>query len=281
MKYERIEVKPYGGELGAVVSGVDLSQEMNDQIYTEIKQALLENLVIFFQNQDITPEQQISFGRRFGELHVHPYIPHYKNYKEIIELAADAGHTGNNRLANEWHVDLSYIQDPPLAAILRAKIVPQRGGDTMWCNLYKAYDTLSDTMKDMLEGLVAVHDVTKTYRRQELHKESGTKMYAHSNKTTPPVEHDVIKVHPETDKKFLYVSELTTTHIKGLHEHESDSILKMLFEHINWKELHCRFHWEKNSIAMWDNRATVHYAVQNYCAPRHMHRVTVLGEVFN
>ena len=281
MRYERIEVTPYGGELGAAIHGVDLSQEMDDQTYSEIKQALLENLVIFFRDQDITPEQQISFGRRFGRLHVHPYIPCYKNYKEIIELAADSGHTGKNRLSNEWHVDLSYIQDPPLAAILRAVNPPQRGGDTMWCNLYKAYDTLSDTMKDMLEGLVAVHDVTKTYRRQELHEEGGARTYTHSYQTTPPVEHDIIRVHPETDKKFLYISELTTTHIKGLHENESDTILKMLFEHINWKELQCRFYWEKNSIAMWDNRSTVHYAVQNYHSPRRMHRVTVLGDVFN
>lgn len=280
MKYERLEVRPVAGSLGAEISGVDLSEELDSRTVAEIKQAVLDNLVIFFRDQDITPEQQIAFGRRFGDLHVHPYIPNLEGYPEIIALQGGAVKGENVRLANDWHIDLSYTDNPPLAAILRGVEIPERGGDTMWTNLYKAYDTLSDKMKDILEGMVAYHDVCKTARPQDLQSEGGLERYRRINSTTPPAEHLIVKTHPETGKKHLYISELTTTHIKGLNKNESDAILNMLFKHIDWKELQCRFSWEKNSIAMWDNRSTAHYAVGDYDQPRCMHRVTVLGEVF-
>ena len=278
--FERITVKPLAGSLGAEIFGIDLSKDIDDVTYDEIKQALLDNLVVFFRDQDITPDRQIAFGRRFGDLHVHPYIPSLEGHDEIIKLDAETGAKPNLRLSNEWHIDLSYTYDPPLAAILRAVEIPHRGGDTMWVNLYKAYDTLSDKMKEIVEGLTAFHDVTKTYRREDLQREKGTDQYAHSLRTTPPAEHPIVRVHPETGRKLLYLSELTTTHIPQLHENESRALLQMLFDHINWKELHCRFYWQKNSIAMWDNRCTAHYAVRDYDAHRTMHRVTVLGKTF-
>jgi taurine dioxygenase len=281
MAYERISLRPISGSLGAIIEGVDLREELDEQTYGEIKQALLENLVIFFRDQDITPDQQVAFGRRFGDLHIHPFIPALEGHKEIIRLKAKSGAQEMLRLANEWHEDLSYTYEPPLAAILRGVEVPSRGGDTMWVNLYKAYDTLSDKMKDILGGLSAYHDVTKTYRREDLQREGGAAQYWSTFQKTPPALHPIVRTHPETGKKLLYISELTTTHIEGLHPRESAALLKMLNEHINWKELHCRFYWEKNSIAMWDNRCTAHYAVRDYTEPREMHRVTVLGEVFN
>jgi taurine dioxygenase len=278
--YQRIRVLPVAGSLGAEIHGVDLAQPLDDATYGEIKRALLENLVVFFRDQDITPEQQIAFGRRFGELHIHPFIPSLKEHKEIIVLRAKNGEVENLRLANAWHEDLSYTYDPPLAAILRSVTCPDRGGDTMWVNLYKAYDTLSETMKQFIGGLKAYHDVTKTYRRQELQKEGGTAQYWATFQKTPPALHPLVVTHPETGRKLLYVSELTTTHIEGLKPRESDALLQMLFEHIDWKELHCRFYWRKNSIAMWDNRCTAHYAVGDYTTPREMHRVTVIGKTF-
>lgn len=280
MDYENIRVRPLAGSLGATIEGVDLREPLSDAVYAEIKQALLDNLVIFFRGQDITPEQQIAFGRRFGELHVHPFIPHIEGHEEIIRLKAESGAQEMLRLANAWHEDLSYTDDPPLAAILRAVRVPSRGGDTMWVNLYAAYETLSERMKAIVEGLSAWHDVTKTYRRQDLQREGGAEQYWKTFQKTPPTLHPLIKVHPETGRKLLYVSELTTTHIEGLREPESDALLQMLFRHLDWKELHCRFYWEKDSIAMWDNRCTAHYAVRDYSEPREMHRVTVLGERF-
>ena len=281
MTYERITVTPYGGALGAEISGVDLNDPLDDQTYNEIKQALLDNCVIFFRDQDITPDKQTDFGRRFGELDIHPFIPCLPGHKEIIQLQADSGKEERLRLSNEWHVDLSYTDNPPLAAILRGVDIPTRGGDTMWVNLYEAYETLSEPIKRMISELNVVHDLCKTYRRADLLEEAGRKMYEHSTLKAPPIAHPIVQTHPETGKKLLYVSELTTTHIEGLHPNESDAILNMLYEHINWKELHCRFYWEPNSIAMWDNRCTAHYAVRNYTEAREMHRVTVLGKTFN
>lgn len=279
MSYKKLSLRPISGSLGAIVEGVDLSQDLDDATYAEIKQALLDYLVIFFRDQDITPGQQVEFGRRFGELHIHPFIPALEGHPEIIRLYAETGAKDTLRLANSWHEDLSYTNDPPLAAILRAMNVPSRGGDTMWVNLYKAYDTLSDKMKEIVSSLSAWHDVTKTYRRQELQKEGGAQQYWQTYSKAPPVLHPIVGEHPETGKKLLYVSELTTTHIEGLSELESDALLNMLFKHMDWKELQCRFYWEKNSIAMWDNRCTAHYAVRDYDEPREMHRVTVLGKV--
>jgi taurine dioxygenase len=280
MSYKKITIQPISGSLGAEIHGVDLRQPLDEATYGEIRQALLEYLVIFFRDQDITPEQQIAFGRRFGELHLHPYIPNLPGYPEIIRLKAKSGAVETLRLANAWHEDLSYTYDPPLAGILRAVAVPDRGGDTMWVNLYKAYDTLSPKMKEILDGMRAWHDVTKTFRRQELQKEGGPEGYWNAFRKTPPALHPIVKTHPETGRKLLYVSELTTTHIEGLNPAESDAILQMLFRHLDWKEMHCRFYWRKDSIAMWDNRCTAHYAVTDYVQPREMLRVTVLGERF-
>ena len=281
MTQNSITLRPVSGSLGAIIEGVDLSEPLDDTTYTAIKQALLDNLVIFFRDQDITPEQQVAFGKRFGELHIHPFIPNLEGHKEIIRLYAKTGEQEMLRLANSWHEDLSYTYDPPLAAILRGVQIPSRGGDTMWVNLYKAYDTLSEKMKEIVESLSAWHDVTKTYRRQELQRKGGPDQYKGTFEKTPPALHPIVKTHPETGKKLLYISELTTTHIEGLREPESDALLQMLFRHMDWKELHCRFYWERNSIAMWDNRCTAHYAVRDYTEPREMHRVTVLGEQFN
>ena len=281
MEYRRISLQPISGSLGAIITGVDLSEPLDDETYGEIKQALLDNLVIFFRDQEITPDKQVEFGRRFGELHIHPFIPALEGHDEIIQLKAKTGANDNLRLANEWHPDLSYTPDPPLAAILRAVEIPSRGGDTMWVNLYKAYETLSEPMKAFISDLSAWHDVTKTYRRQELQTEGGAERYWNTFRKSPPTLQPLVQEHPETGRKLLYISELTTTHIEGLHPNESDALLKMLVDHLNWKELQCRFFWRPDSIAMWDNRCTCHYAVRDYDEPREMHRVTVLGKVLN
>ncbi len=279
MNYQRISLQPISGSLGAIIEGVDLAQPLDDETYNEIKQALLENLVIFFRAQKITPEQQIAFGKRFGELHIHPFIPCLKGYEEIIHLNAASGVNDNLRLANQWHPDLSYTADPPLAAILRGVNIPSRGGDTLWVNLYKAYETLSEPMKNFIAGLSAWHDVTKTYRREDLQTKGGPERYQATFEKAPPYLQPLVQEHPETGKKLLYVSELTTTHIEGLNPPESEAVLKMLIDHLNWKELQCRFFWRQDSIAMWDNRCTAHYAVRDYTEAREMYRVTVLGKV--
>ncbi|MDG2155481.1 MAG: TauD/TfdA family dioxygenase [Gammaproteobacteria bacterium] len=281
MDYKHISLQPISGSLGAIVSGVDLREPLTNGVYAEIKHALLANLVIFFRDQDITPDQQTAFARKFGELHIHPFIPSLPGHDEILQLKAESGNNPYLRLSNSWHPDLSYTLDPPLGAILRGVTIPSRGGDTMWVNLYKAYDTLSEKMKVIIADLVAYHDLTKTYRPEDLRTKAGAERYASTYQNSPPAEQPLVQVHPETGKKLLYLSELTTTSIKGLHPRESDAILKMLFEHLDWKELHCRFFWETDSIAMWDNRCTCHYAVRDYDEPREMHRVTMIGKAFN
>ncbi len=279
--YQRIRVQPLAGSLGAIIHDVDLRQPVDDDTYREIKHALLDNLVVFFRDQDITPEQQIAFGRYFGDLHIHPFIPNLPGHKEIILLRAKDGGVENLRLANAWHPDLSYTNDAPLLGILRSIKPPSRGGDTMWVNLYRAYETLSPRMQSIIGELSAWHDVTKTYRRQELQADGGPERYAQTFRKAPPVLQPLVGVHPETGRKLLYISELTTTYIEGLREKESNALLQMLFQHIDWKELHCRFYWQKNSIAVWDNRCTAHYAVCDYTEPREMHRVTVIGSRLN
>lgn len=280
MTYQHIRLRPIAGSLGAIVDGVDLREPLPPAIYTEVKQALLDNLVIFFRDQDITPAQQIAFGRQFGDLHIHPFIPSLPGHEEVIILRARSGAEENLRLANAWHEDLSYTYDPPLAGILRAVNPPSRGGDTLWVNLYKAFETLSPRLQEFVEGLSAWHDVTKTYRRQELQAEGGPDRYAQTHRKAPPALHPLVMTHPETGRKLLYVSELTTTHVKDLRARESDALLQLLFEHLRWPELQCRFWWEKHSLALWDNRCTAHYAVCDYTEPREMHRVTVVGKVF-
>jgi taurine dioxygenase len=281
MSAAALRFQPVAGSLGMIVQGVDLRAPLDDATYAALKEVLLENLVIFFRDQDLTPAEQVAFGRRFGELHIHPFIPSLKDHPEVIVLKARNGTEENLRLANAWHPDLSYTTDPPLLGILRAVNPPSRGGDTMWVNLYRAYETLSDRMRDIVEGLSAWHDVTKTYRRQELQSAGGPERYAQTFRKAPPVLQPLVMTHPETGRKLLYISELTTTHIEGLREKESQAILQMLFQHIDWKELHCRFYWERNSLAVWDNRCTAHYAVGDYTEPREMHRVTVIGKRLN
>lgn len=276
-----LRLRPISGSLGAVCEAVDLARGLDDQAYARVRQALLDYLVLFFPGQDITPAQQVAFGRRFGELHLHPFIPSLEGHPEVIRLKAASGAHEMLRLSNAWHEDLSYTPDPPLAGILRAVRVPSRGGDTLWVNLYKAWDTLSPTMQVMLEGLSAWHDVTKTYRRQDLQREGGAEQYWKTFLKTPPTLQPLMQVHPETGRPLLYVSELTTTHIEGLSERESEALLGFLFRHLDWKELQCRFSWSRDTVAIWDNRCTAHYAVRDYDEPREMHRVTVMGKVFN
>jgi taurine dioxygenase len=267
------------GTLGAEISGVDLSLSLDDAVITEINQALLDNLVIFFRDQHITPEQQIAFSRRFGELHIHPYIPHLEGYPEILELKSKKDGPGDMAYqSNTWHTDLTYEAKPPKACMLRGVEVPAAGGDTMWNNLYAAYDALSDRMKEFLDGMIAVHYIAVSMPADFLEQKYSAKQVARFHEVTPPVEHPVVRIHPETGHKCLFVNRNFTSHIKDLHRSESDALLAFLLQHAEQPEFAVRFHWAKDSIAMWDNRCTQHYAVTDYSRQRTMHRVTICGD---
>ena len=280
MSYQHIEVKPISGACGAVVSGIDLSQDLDEQRLNEVKRAFHENLVIFFHDQDITEEQHKTFGRKFGTLNIHPrYVP-LENHPEIIPIRKDPEHTTN--VGGIWHQDLTHLENPPLGSILFALEVPSAGGDTMFANQYLAYEALSKGMKDLLDGMVAIHDNLIQSPKVSAEKNStrSSKLREDLNEEDEPeMEHPVVVIHPETGRKALYVNSIRTRRFKDMTEEESKPLLNYLVEHSYQPEFTCRFKWRKGSVAFWDNRCTAHRGIFDFGeAHRLMHRVAIQGE---
>jgi taurine dioxygenase len=276
---QNLTIHPIAGVLGAEISGVNLAEPIDEQTFAEIHAALLEYLVIFFRDQQLTPEQHIAFGQRFGKLHVHPYIPNLEGYPEIIKLkSADDGPGKMAYQSNQWHTDLTYSAEPPMASILRGVNVPEAGGDTMWNNLYAAYESLSAPLRHFVDDLTAVHDIVTSMPTDFMEQTWAPDQLKRMQQATPPVEHPVVRTHPETGRKCLFVNRNFTSHIAGLSRIESDGVLDLLYQHIEQPEFTVRFHWRNNSMAMWDNRCTQHYALTDYRSLRVMHRVTVCGD---
>ena len=271
MAYETIEVRPLTPTIGAEIFGVDLGGDISNQQFQEIHDAFLQHVVIFFRNQKMTPEQQKAFGRRFGRLHIHPASPSVlEDHPEVLVIKANEK---SKRVAGEvWHSDVSCDPEPPLGSILYMLQPPENGGgDTMFANMYTAYDKLSDSMKRIVEGLTAIHDGEHVYR--------GRYGINDATKTYPRSEHPVVRTHPETGRKALFVNRGFTTRIKDMHRNESDALLNMLYEHAETPEFQCRFKWNVGSVAFWDNRAAMHHAMWDYFPlSRLAHRVTICGD---
>ncbi|WP_375788630.1 TauD/TfdA dioxygenase family protein [Bradyrhizobium sp. Pha-3] len=271
MAYETIEVRKTTPTIGAEIFGVDLSQPLTNHEFDEIHRALMENLVIFFRDQQLTVEQQKVFGARFGKLHVHPNAPKgLPDHPEILVIKADEN---SKRVAGEsWHSDVSCDEEPPMGSILYIQeIPPDGGGDTMFANMYEAYESLSEPLRKMLDGLTAVHDSWKAH--------SDRKPGEGSDMQFPRFEHPVVRIHPVTGRKLLFVDRGFTTNIVQLRRAESDALLSFLFQHIETPKLSCRFKWQKNSIAFWDNRSAQHQAIFDYWPHRRYgHRVTICGD---
>ena len=226
-------IRKIAGALGAEISGVDLAGPLDDRVFAEIHAALLEHLVIFFRDQHLTPEQHIAFGRRFGELHVHPYIPNLEGYPEIIKLkSAEDGPGEMAYQSNTWHTDLTYSAEPPMASILYGVTVPEAGGDTMWNNLYAAYEGLSPRMRAFVDDLTATHNIVTSMPANFMEQNWAPDQLKRLQEMTPPVEHPVVRTHPETGRKCLFVNRNFTSHINELSRFESDSLLRLLYEHI-------------------------------------------------
>ena len=272
MSYERITVKPVTARIGAEIEGVDLTRPLDDATLGEIRAALLEHCVIFFRDQELDHDSHKAFGRRFGELHIHPAIPGPDGHPEILPIHADENST---YIAGErWHSDVSCDAEPPLGSILYLHTVPQFGGDTLFSNMYAAYDALSDRMKAYLEGLTARHDGEPQYRGR--YKDKGVE---DAGKVYPFADHPVVRTHPETGRKCLFVNPIFTTRINGLPRIESDAILRMLFEHTQREDWQVRFRWQPKSVAFWDNRAVQHLAIWDYYPNvRSGYRVTIKGD---
>ena len=277
-QYDTISVKPSTGALGASVTGVDLSATLMPAQMGEIRRALLEHLVLCFPDQTITPSQQRAFGMRFGPLDVHPYTKPMAEFPEILEIVKDKSDAAN--FGEGWHTDMTYMETPPLATMLVAREVPPRGGDTLFANMYAAYEALSARMKAMLEGLVCVHGAGSTYGSNDRMSRDAHSTEVLIGKEERQVEHPLVRTHPETGRKCLFVNPGHTYHIKGLNEDESDAILDFLYEHSVRPEFTYRHSWVNNSVVMWDNRCTQHNALNDYHGHRRvMHRVVIRGDV--
>jgi len=279
--YQYLQVKPMTGALGAELFGVDLGQTLDDAVIAEIRRALLEFQVIFFRDQEMTPEQHRDFGKRFGELHVHEYVKGLDAYPEIIRIIKTESDTKN--FGGTWHSDVTYHTTPPLGSILYALEVPEVGGDTLFASQYLAYETLSDGMKDLLDGRTATHSAEPIYGKagafNQRYEGSSTMTKPEEEAPVLVTDQPIFRTHPETGRKALYVNGNFTTRIAGLSEADSAPILQRLYLHCTAPDFCCRFRWEKGSVAFWDNRCVQHYAVNDYAGQRReMHRVTVIGD---
>jgi taurine dioxygenase len=280
-RYSRIGVKPISGALGAEIEGVDLAKPLDNQIFSEVHQAFLDYQVIFFRDQKITPDQQLAFARRFGTLNVHPYAPSLEGYPEVLRIFKEKDDKVN--FGGGWHSDLTFLEKPPLGSVLYAREVPPHGGDTMWTNMYLAYESLSDGLKRTLDGLKAVHSANKQYGidGSEAAKNNAKRSMKPnvSESAKAEIVHPVVRTHPETGRKALFVNGAFTERFEGWTKEESRPLLSFLYKHAVRPEFTCRFRWEKDSLAFWDNRCTQHYALNDYHGfRREMHRVTIDGD---
>jgi taurine dioxygenase len=264
--------------IGAEIISGNIFNNLNDEVCSEIYNSLIENKVIFFRNQNITTEQHIAFAKNFGDIEPpHPVYPHIDQHPEIVVLENDEKRPPDTDV---WHTDVTFKPNPPFASILYSKIIPSSGGDTLWSCLSSIYDALPNDIKKYLETLNAVHDMGD-FRNTFVNNEpigSAEKLNEGFKKFGSAI-HPVIKMHPITKKKFIYVNPGFTNHIVGLNATDSNNLLNYLFTFMNKPEFQIRFKWTENTIAMWDNRCTMHYAIGDYM-PHHrkMHRVTVLND---
>lgn len=268
--YGSFRVVPVGTAIGAQVEGVDLCRGISRELKDDLNQAILDWKVLFFRDQPLSPEQQRDVARNWGELELHPFLA-AGDLPEVVRFAKDATTKGTE---NAWHSDVTWRQLPSMGSILRAVTVPRRGGDTMWADMALAYDGLPTDIRRRVDDLSAIHDFSETFGRG-MPPDELAKMRAEF----PPAEHPVIRVHPETGRRTIYVNEIFTSRIVGLPHEESDMLLGLLCAQARIPEYQCRFRWEPDSVAFWDNRSTQHYAISDYWPEaRVMERVTIVGD---
>jgi taurine dioxygenase len=273
---KNIKVSPVAGALGAEVSGVNLCAETSPETYAEIHAALVEFEVLFFRGQPVSSEQQRRLARHFGPLQQHPAYGTVEGFPEISILESTAE---NPTKIECWHSDMTFRAHPPMGTVLRSRIIPDRGGDTMWSSMTSAYNALSEPMQSFLSGLNAMHDFAFGFK-ESLAEPGGRERLAQALADYPPVQHPVIRIHPESGRKVLFVNELFTTHIVGLSKAESSAVLSFLYEHIKTPEFTCRFTWQPDNLVIWDNRSTQHKPVNDYFpAHRLLERITIDGDV--
>jgi len=269
-----LELRPLTGTFGAEISGIDLREPLDDPTVAEIRGSLLEYEVLFFRGQTIDPEQHIRFARYFGELHLPPVQTKHGPWPEVNVIDQT---DGRGQGADNWHNDNTYVAEPPMGSVLHLVTAPPVGGDTCFASMTAAYDALSEPMRRMLGELRAVHDVTASLLKARAHGHLDADVDALRAKL-PPVDHPVVRTHPESGRKALFVNPNSTVRILDLTDAESDAVLRLLYEHVKNPEFQHRFTWDETSVAFLDNRSCQHYAVPDYRERRVLHRVTIKGD---
>jgi len=280
--YETIRVRPIAGSCGAEIEGVDLSKPLGNHAFAEIRRAFVENAVIFFRGQELTPAQQEAFTLRFGPFGRTDFVKTLDDHPNIIAVIKEADERTPFNFGGTWHSDFSYQERPPMATILYGRDVPPHGGDTLFASMYLAYETLSDGLKKTLEGLRAVHSARRSYGSKGTYSRARLKgmQISAGEEGDGEWEHPVIRTHPDSGRKALFVNQVYTIRFAGWTEAESKPLLDFLYAHSVRPEFTCRFRWEKGSLAMWDNRCLQHFALNDYHGfRREHHRTTLAGEV--
>ncbi len=269
-----IEILPVTPQIGAEIRGVDLSKPLSNEAVEALRGALHAHLVLFFRAQALTEADHIAFARRFGPIQAPPLKTKYHD-NPAINVLDQVSPRGDG--ADNWHADHTYTKRPALGSVLRAVKVPRYGGDTMFASMYAAWDALSTPMRKLLDGLTAEHDITRSASRG-IRAGHVTQPLVEIQRRLPPVTHPVIRTHPVTGKKLVFVNANSTTRIRELPEPESEAVLRFLFEHVRTPEFQVRFKWDESSVAFLDNRCAQHYAVPDYDERRILHRVTIEGD---
>jgi taurine dioxygenase len=269
-QYTRISVSPLTGALGAQVSGIQL-RDLDDEVMAELHDAWLEHKVLFFRDQELTRDEHVAYGRRWGSLEQHPFTPNEAEHPEIVVLESTPERF---YAAEQWHSDVTWRACPSLGSILRAIVVPPVGGDTCWSNMELAYEQLPEPIKEQIEGKQAVHSFVKVFGRRLSEEDREQK-----RQEFPDQLHPVVRTHPETGRRSLYVNAPFTMHIVDMDPGESERVLDVLYRQASVPQFQCRFRWAPGSVAQWDNRCTQHYAVPDFAGQhRRMERVTVEGD---
>lgn len=269
-----LQITPRTVAIGADVTGIDLAR-IDDVAFADIRRALHEHLVLFFHGQQLTSQAHMAFAARLGRMEIHEVFTPLDGHPQISVLEHDAARPP---ISDSWHSDTSYRPEPSMAAVLYARTIPPVGGDTLWLSAYAAYDALSAPMQAFLDALQGEHDFLQAYGSYFRSRADAAERVQRAQRETPPVQHPLVVVHPVTGRRLLYVNPTFTSRIVELSKKESDALLRMLFEHLLKPEFQVRFKWQENDVAMWDNRATQHYATGDYYpAHRRMHRITVGG----
>jgi len=277
--YQSIDVKPLAGAMGAEICGVDLSAPLSNQQQNDIQQAFLDYLMIYFREQSLSPQMQVELSRQFGKPAIYPFLKGLDGIPEVNALIKEPDDQKN--FGGGWHSDTSYKECPDMGTLLYAVEVPEVGGDTMFTNTARAYDALSDGMKQMLDGLIGIFNSDTLYaggRTAQLQKLGGMGDAVIATEAIE-AEHPIVRTHPQTGRKALYVSRAHTLRFKGMTADESKPLIDFLADHSVRPEFQCRLRWQAGTLAVWDNRATQHLALNDYHGHRrHMHRVTIEGD---